>query len=45
MKQSQLKKILQVLDKLNQEIDVLGNSVLKTPLKPMPIPVRTNKRL
>jgi len=42
MNREKAKKLLQMLDRINQEIDVLGHMILKKKLKPAPIPVKGN---
>lgn len=44
MNKEQGKKILMMLDRINQEIDLVGNAILNKTLKPTPIGVKgTNK--
>ena len=44
MNKEQAKKILLMLDRINQEIDLVGNAILNKTLKPAPIGVKgTNK--
>ena len=40
MNRTQAKKVLQMLERINQEIDLLGNVILNKGLKHVPIPVK-----
>jgi hypothetical protein len=40
MNKEQAKRALVILDRINQEIDVLGNSILNKSLKPAPVKVK-----
>jgi len=42
MTREHAKKVLMLLDRINQEIDILGNAIRTTKLNPMPVPVHGN---
>lgn len=42
MNKVQAKKVLRMLERINQEIDLLGNVILNRKLKPSAIPVKRN---
>ncbi len=44
MNQLNLKRLLEVMDKINSEIDTLGRILSKKQLQPKPIPVRVSRR-
>lgn len=44
MDKKQAKKVLAMLDKINDEINILGNIILKRKLKPVPVPIKTKDR-
>lgn len=41
MNREKAKKLLQMLDRINQELDVLGHMILDKKLKPAPIRVKS----
>ena len=41
MNKEQAKKVLKMLDRINQEIDLLGNTIFNPALKPAPIKVKS----
>ena len=41
MNKEKAKKILMVLNRINQEIDILGNKLLNKQLKPAPVKVKS----
>ena len=45
MNKEQAKKILLMLDRINQEIDLLGNTILNKTLKPAPIRVKGTDKI
>lgn len=40
MNKDHAKKVLKMLDRLNQEIDLLGNIILKNKMKPIPVRIK-----
>ena len=44
MKSKQAKKVLMMLDRIGQEIDVLGNIILQRRIKTVPVPVKNKDR-
>lgn len=40
MNKEQAKRVLLMLDRINQEIDLLGNTILNKSLKPAPVKVK-----
>ena len=43
MNSKEAKKVLLMLEKINREIDILGNIITKPKLKPIPVPVNQRK--
>jgi len=41
MNREQAKKLLKMLDRINQEIDLLGEMIVNNKLRHVPIPVKT----
>lgn len=41
MDMNQANRVLAMLDRINKEIDVIGNIILKRKVKPVPVPVRS----
>ncbi|MCG8306724.1 MAG: hypothetical protein MI975_04975 [Cytophagales bacterium] len=44
MSKEHAKKILVILDRVNQELDLLGNIIMQNKLKPIPVPVEHKNR-
>jgi hypothetical protein len=44
MNKEKAKKALLMLDKINQEIDLLGNTIFNKTLKPAPIKVKSSDK-
>ena len=44
MNKIQAKKVLLMLDRISQEIDILGNTILNNPLKPVPMSVKNTEK-
>lgn len=44
MDKKRAKKVLAMLDKINDEIVILGNIIIKSKLKPVPVPIKTKDR-
>lgn len=44
MNEDNAKKILMMLDRINKEIDFLGNAILKDKVEPVPVHVNRNGR-
>jgi hypothetical protein len=44
MNKKQVKKVLLMLDRINQEIDILGNMMFNASLKPVPIKVKDENK-
>ena len=44
MNRNRARKVLQMLDRLNQEIDYLGNIILQNKTKPVPVPAKAKNR-
>ena len=44
MNKEQVKKVLLMLDRINQKIDILGNTMFNTSLKPVPIKVKSGDK-
>ena len=43
MNKEQAKKVLMMLNRINQEIDIIGNAILNKNLKPIPVRVKSAK--
>ena len=44
MNKKQVKEVLLILDRINQEIDILGNMMFNASLKPVPIKVKSEDK-
>ena len=44
MNKIQAKKVLQMLDRIGQEIDILGNTILNNSLKPVPVSLNNTEK-
>lgn len=44
MNKEQAKKVLRMLDRINQEIDFLGHTIFNTALKPAPVKVKSTDK-
>ncbi len=42
MNKEHAKRVLMLLERINQEIDILGSAILKTKLNPIPVRVKGN---
>lgn len=45
MNRERAKTVLMKIERINQEIELLGNLILRNKLKPLPIPVKQRKGL
>lgn len=43
MNKEQAKKVLMMLNRINQEIDMLGNAILNKNLKPIPVRAKSGR--
>lgn len=44
MDRNHARKVLKMLDRINQEIDLLGNLILQNKTKPVPVPIKAKNR-